>query len=173
MVFHCAMKSKPWITGICTLSLLSFLTGCSTVPRDPALSIGLVRASVTETASLETTMTFTVRIENESPEPIQVEGGVFRFDILGEPLGKGMTQASLEVPALSTATLDVPVYMSHFRMLKRMRDIVEQRRLDYRIRSTIYENLQGRRRTHSLEDSGSIGAEDFQWHAPATPSALP
>ena len=69
---------KPSLGLLAFLSV--FLGGCQTAPG-PAVS--LVNLQLTEATAFETTAAFTLRLSNESPEPMQITGGVHKIYVNG------------------------------------------------------------------------------------------
>lgn len=51
---------------------------------------------------LKPTATFTLRLSNESPQPVLLEGEVHKIYLNGLYLGKRLSDQKVEVPRLST-----------------------------------------------------------------------
>jgi LEA14-like dessication related protein len=130
----------------CLAGLLSFLglSGCSTVPDDHAIEVGVVNLAFREATLLETTAVFSVRIQNENPEPLEIEGGVHKIYLDGSYIGKGMSNQAMTVDRLSTGIQEATVYLRNLKLAGRIRSVMNARSVDYRIESVLHLAGQGR-----------------------------
>jgi LEA14-like dessication related protein len=87
----------------------------------PGPSVGLVNVRFTQATAFETTAAFTLRLSNETPEPLQLDGGVHKIYLNGLYVGEGLSGDTLDLPRLGTATQDVTVHLSNLRMVTRIR----------------------------------------------------
>lgn len=140
-------------------TLLLCLVGCASPERDSGIDITLANLRFTGVTVTETTMEFTVRIENANPQPLSLQGGVFKLYVDGSYLGKGLSGDMVEVPRLSSITVPVQLHLSNLRLASRLRSIAEGQKLDYRLESTVY--LANGRHTGCLRE-GSLDLKDFQ-----------
>ena len=123
------------VAGLCALLLFS---GCASLNRSEGLDVSVVNLQFTEATVLETTAIFTVRVENETPEPLVLEGGVHKFYIDGAFVGKGMSNERVEVPRLGSATQPITVYLRNISMGRRIKSIIESQKVGYRLDSLLY-----------------------------------
>ena len=138
------------------LASVVVVCGCRT-PHGPAVS--LVNVRFTQATAFETTATFTLRLNNEMPEPMQLEGGVHKIYLNGLYVGEGLSGETLDLPRLGTATQEVTVHLSNLRMVTRIKPIIESRSFDYRIKSVVYgKSPAGRMRSVS---EGRLDLKDF------------
>ena len=144
------------------LSCLLLVCGCRTVPGP---SVGLVNVRFTQARAFETTATFTLRLSNETPEPLQLEGGVHKIYLNGLYVGEGLSGDTLDLPRLGTATQDVTVHLSNLRMVTRIKPIIESKSFDYQIKSVVYGKSPAGRMKSASE--GRLDLNDF------TPSRRP
>ena len=116
--------------------------------------VSMVDLKFTDLTMFETSGVFTVRLTNENPEPMFVEGGVYNLYLGGWKIGKGLSNHRLEVPPLSTATDEVELHLSNLAIATQLRSIYESGVADYRIKARIYvEGSVGRRRV-TIENEG-------------------
>jgi LEA14-like dessication related protein len=141
---------------------LSLLSSCSTLQEDPGLDVAVVGVRVDQTTLLETTARFTVRISNESPEPLALDGSVHKFYLNGQYIGKGMTSDTIQVPRLSSMTQVVPVHLRNIAIATRLRPVLESRTMDYRVASTLYVMNGSRSRRCRVVHEGQVALQDFQ-----------
>jgi LEA14-like dessication related protein len=164
-LFIPAQLMKPNLGLLAFLAV--FLGGCQTVPG-PAVS--LVNLQLTQSTAFETTAAFTLRFSNESPEPMQLTGGVYKIYVNGLYVGEGLSGEPLDLPRLGTATQEVTVHLSNLRLATRLRPILESKSFDYRIRSVLYGKPPAG--TMRSESEGRLDLTDFQ-PPPPTPAAGP
>lgn len=108
-------------------------------------------------------MEFTVRVENATPQPLALQGGVYKLYLDGTYLGKGLSGEAVQVPRLSSTTVPVLLHLSNLRLASRIRSIAEGQKLDYRLESTVF--FANGRRSGCLRE-GSLDLKDFQPTAP-------
>ncbi len=151
---------KPSLGLLAVFSLL--LCGCSTA-KGPAVS--LVNLRLTQATAFETTAAFTLRLSNESPSPMQLEGGAYEIYLNGLYVGEGLTGEPLDLPRLATATQEVTVHLSNWRLATRIKPILESQNFAYRIKSVVYGKAPaGKMRS---VNEGRLDLRDFQ---PTPPS---
>ena len=129
------------------LLLLPFLlTSCATFARREGVQVSLVNLAFGESTAWETAVHFTIRIQNELPEPVMLNGAVHKIYLNGTYIGEGLNNERLEIPRLSTATQNVIVYLRNVTMLTKLRGIIEAQAVDYKMTSLLYTEGQGRYR---------------------------
>lgn len=143
------------------LAALAFAAGCASMQDRPGLNATVANLRFGEVTMLETTATFTVRLQNESPDPLTIQGGVYKLYLDGTFLGEGLSNKSFELPGLSEATVDVDTRLSNLTMARKIRGIVEARRFDYKLTGRVYAGEDGRRRTLSIAREGSLDMNEF------------
>jgi LEA14-like dessication related protein len=124
-----------------TLSLgvvLALLAGCASFEGFSPPDVALVDLSLSDVTLYETSGTFTVRLSNENRDPMAIEGGVYTLSLAGAKVGKGLSNRHLEVPALSTATVEVDVHISNLALASRLVKLLKEPVLDYTLKSKIY-----------------------------------
>jgi len=132
------------------------LCSCATVREGVDLS--LTNVGLKDVTVLETTALFTVRVQNENPSPLKLQGSVYKIYLNDSYIGKGMTDQSLEVPAFGTATQTVPVYLQNLFMASKVRGIIDGQKFDYRIDGTLHDSS-GKIRAVS---EGRLDLNDFR-----------
>lgn len=141
-----------------SLALLAatLLAGCS-FHQGP--SVSLVNVRFQDATVLETTATFTLRLSNENPEPVNFNGGVHKIYLNGLYIGKGLSSANVTVPRLGTVTNDVTVHLSNLLLATRLKPIIEAKEFDYRITSRFYgDSTFG---NAASENTGRLDLKDF------------
>lgn len=145
-----------------SLSLL-LLPGCATLPP---VDLSLVNVAFTDATVLETSATFVLRIDNPETKSLWIEGSSHRIYVNGQFVGTGLSDQAVELPRLSSLTLPVRVHLSNLRLATRVRPMIESRRFDYRIDSTLHTRAPGRRLR--VQSEGRLDLNEFQSlpHAP-------
>ncbi len=147
------------------LLLLPFLlTSCATFARRAGVQVTLVNLALGESTVWETAVNFTIRIQNELPEPVVLNGAVHKIYLNGTFVGEGLSNERIEVSRLSTATQNVTVHLRNVTMLTKLRGIIETQAVDYKMTSLLYTESQGRLR--AVRES-RLDGKDFQPSATA------
>lgn len=158
-------------TLLSLLAIAGLLCGCGS--GTPGPSVSLINLRFEDATALETTATFTLRLSNESPQPVQLEGEVHKIYLNGLYLGKGLSDQAVEVPRLSTITHEVKVHLSNLALVTRIKSIIESKSFEYRIES-VFHGKSTFRRMRS-ESSGKLELKDLIPEEPATnaPPVMP
>lgn len=156
------------------LLLVGLLCGCGS--SNPGPSVNLINLRFEDATALETTATFTLRLSNESPQPIQLEGEVHKIYLNGLYLGKGLSDQVVEVPRLGTITHEVKVHLSNLALATRIKSIIESKSFEYRIESVFHgKSTFSRMRSESsgkLELKDLIPEESFTNAPPVIPGGV-
>jgi len=158
-------------TSLALLIVLLLLCGCGGGASGP--SVSLVNLRFEEATALETTATFTLRLSNESPEAVQIQGEVHKIYLNGLYLGKGLNDKKMEVPRLGTATHEVKVHLSNLALATRIKSIIETKSFEYRIVSVFHgKSIFSKMRS---ENSGKLELKDLvpETETTNTPPVLP
>ena len=105
---------------ILVLMLVLLTTGCTTLGTMTPPDVSLVDMELTDVTVFETTGTITVRLTNENPEPLVIDGSVFKLYLNGMPVGKALDAERLEVPRLGTATQTVNLHINNVALIARL-----------------------------------------------------
>jgi LEA14-like dessication related protein len=153
--------------------LLGAVLLCGCGGSDPGPAVSLINLRFEDATALETTATFTLRLSNESPQPVALEGEVHKIYLNGLYLGKGLSDAKVEVPRLGTVTHEVKVHLSNLALATRIKSIIETKSFEYRIVSVFHGKSMFRRM--KSESSGKLELKDLVPDMDSTnaPTALP
>lgn len=142
--------------------MAALLCSCASLHKREGLQVSLVNMSVAEASLWETAVIFTVRIQNEMPEPITVDGAVHKIYLNSTYVGEGLSNERLEIPRLSSATQSVTVHLRNVSMLSKLRDIIDQQAVDYRMSSLLYTLSEGRKGRYRAERDARLDLKEFQ-----------
>jgi len=106
--------------------------------KGPRPEISLVNIVFQDASFFETNGVFTVRIDNQRPTPLHINGGSYQLEINGVKIGRGTSDERLEIPRFGSATQNVKVHLSNLSMLSNLRPLIELKDFEYRIKGSIY-----------------------------------
>ncbi len=135
---------------------LLLLFGCSGLLSVEPPEVSLVDLQFTDLTMFETTGEFTVRLSNENPEPVIIDGGVYHLYLNGLRVGKGLSDRRIELPRLGTGTDRVTLHVSNLALATRLVELMKEPVLDYRIKTRLYLVRPYGRRRISTEHEGRI-----------------
>lgn len=147
--------------------------GCATVRTRAPASIGVSVSNVvpTQATLLETTVAVTLRLTNESSQPLRISGGVFKLHLNGTYAGRAVTSEQLSIPALGTAAPTVTVYLENLVLMRKATELSNARvpvisyRLDCR-----FEAMDGEHPAQiDASTSGELDVSAFMPNAAAAP----
>lgn len=144
------------------LPLILALCGCATFRHAEGLDVTIVNLQFTQATVLETTAIFTVRLENENPNPVMFTGGVHKFYLNGFFVGKGLVSDTAEVPRFSSVTQPVTVHLRNFSVAARLKSIIEAQTVEYRVSSVLYRQQGDRTIRSRLSSEGQLSLRDFR-----------
>jgi LEA14-like dessication related protein len=127
------LRLIPLIAIGCTVS------SCSTLPSaNPGLDINLADIRFDSSTAFETTANVTLRLSNESPDPIKIRGAVHEVTMNDVQLGKILTGETFEIPPFSEHLQETSMKVSHLRVITRLRRLAQARVFDYQLKSQVH-----------------------------------
>jgi len=156
------LTMKKFLRLTLSLVALALLCSCASGPRFDAVEISLVNLRFEQATPLETTGHFTIRVQNQSPNALRLEGGVHKIYLNGAYVGSGVSNESLEVARLSEGLQDVRVHLRNLAVARLVAGIIQNRRVEYRLNSLLYAQVEGRKSRVRLDRAGSLDLNDFQ-----------
>lgn len=149
----------------CVLLAGLLVAGCATVPEEDVFDVTLVNISAPQDGGGgvgEAAMTFTIRIQNASPEPISVEGGAHKIYLNDVYVGQGLSNERVEVPRFGTTTQDVAVHLSTFRLARSFYGMFRSHTVSYRLASTVHAEQGGRSRRFKAAKEGVVNVDELR-----------
>lgn len=129
------------------------ITGCASLERFAAPEVTLVDVRFEDLTVFETSGTFTVRLSNENPEPLAVDGAVYKLYLGGRKVGRALSDTRVEVPRLGSTVYEVDVFVNNVALVARLLTLGEETGLDYTIKGKLYvERPYGLRRLRFSRD---------------------
>ncbi len=136
--------------------LLSFfsLSGCSLIRPFEEPEVQVVNLSFENATLFETAAVVELRIDNENPFPLEVEGGVHRLYINDVYVGKGIDNQGFSVAQLSSIKHPITIYISNVSILTKLQSLFSESTLTYRIESKLH--TAGSYRSINISDKGEV-----------------
>lgn len=125
-------------TALAPALIVLALAGCATFEPFTAPDVTLVDIRFEDLTVFETSGTFTVRLSNENPEAMIVDGAVYKLYLGGQRVGKALSDARVEVPRLGSTVYEVDVFINNVALVARLLTLGEQQGLDYTIKGKLY-----------------------------------
>lgn len=149
---------RHFLSALALIALIA--TGCTTLREPDALDVGIVDVVSGDATFWETSLVFSIRLQNASPEPLVLEGSSHKIYFNGSYVGQGLSSERVEIPRLGTATQQITVRARNLVMLKKLVEMSEssQPSVQYRVRSTFFGGGRfGGRRVTTREGSLDLG----------------
>lgn len=157
------MKFYPrWIALLAAL----LMGGCASFIPDEDFDVTLVSVSSGEVQPWETTLVFTVRLQNAKPTPVTITGAAHKIYLDGTYIGQGLSNEKVTVPRLGDATAQVTVRIKNYTLARKLYDASQNQKISYEVRSSLYSESGG---TIRARRDGTLDIKDFQ--APAAPAS--
>jgi LEA14-like dessication related protein len=147
------------LIGVCFALLLG---SCATSKLAGSLEVSLVNLKFEAVTPFETTAIFTIRLQNQTQDPLGIEGGVHKIYLDGVYIGSGVCNETLEIPRLAEGLQTVRVHLGNLSMARLIARIVDEQRVDYRLDSKIFAKFEGRSTTVAVTRAGNLDLKDFQ-----------
>src|SRR5689334_17790198 len=102
------MKKYFSLSALAAL-LLVFLGGCASVSPSERANLSLVGVTAANSTIFETSITVTLRVTNETNQPLQLQGSSHKLTLNDAMIGSGVASGALDVPALGSVTFPVTI----------------------------------------------------------------
>ena len=148
------------------LALLVLGTACATTHTTDTLEVSLADLRLIDATALETTGIFVIRIQNQSPEELRVNGAVHKVKLNGISVGSGVHKETLALDRLSDGTQTVTVRFGNLALARLLHDLSQTKRVSWQLDSTLFLQAGARSWTAKVSRTGALDLKDFQ---PARP----
>lgn len=113
-------------------------SSCAAPAAFVAPEVSLVNIRLSDVTMFESTAVFTVRVLNEGPRPMVLDGAVHRFSLNGILIGKGTSSHRIEIPRLKSRKEEIVVHLRNASLVKFLRSILTAGNIDYSVESRLY-----------------------------------
>ncbi len=120
---------------------LAFLLGGCASPADTGeVSVSLTNVVPTQASMLETTAALTLRLTNETPQPLTLAGGSHRLYLNGTYVGRAVTNERVTVPQLGTLTQTVTIHLENLALIRKVTELSQTNApaISYRLESRLH-----------------------------------
>lgn len=129
---------KKTLSLLASALLLAFwLGGCASYQPTERATLSLVNVESAHSTIFETSIGLVLRVTNETNEPLRINGSSHKLTLNGSIIGSGVSNATLEVPPLATATFPVTINMNNLKLLNRFGRGQLPEGIDYRLDSRL------------------------------------
>lgn len=101
-------------------------------------TVSLIDLDVAEVRALQTTLVLTLRIDNENPDPLYLEGSVHRLFLNDAQVGTGMINEGAQLPALGSLTQEVELGAGNIVGGLEIASMLQQGVFNYTLHSTLH-----------------------------------
>jgi LEA14-like dessication related protein len=112
--------------------------GCATTEALTPPEVSLVDLDFVDATVFESTLDVGVRIFNENPEPLVLDGVVIKLELDGRKFGKGATSERIEVPRLDSVVQRLEMHLNHLAVATKIKTVIESKMVNYSITGKVY-----------------------------------
>jgi LEA14-like dessication related protein len=156
--------SKPaGPVAVLLLLILTAFSGCAGIGRrlePPRISFAGIRLEAV--SGFETVFKLDLRVINTASVALTLEGIDCELDINGKKFATGVSNAAVKIPSFGTDVVSVRVYASVLDMLRGLRGLPGQERIDYRLRGKVRLGGGAIPPVIPFNAAGSLSAEDLR-----------
>ena len=132
------MKSFSLWRSFVWSGLLACLAGCATLAPGPTVGLSVVNLRPLQSTVLETGLELTLRLTNESAQPLVLAGSTHKLYLNDSYVGRAVSNERVTVPAFGTATPAVTVYLENLTLLRKAAEFAQAPQLAYRLDSRLH-----------------------------------
>jgi len=147
--------------------------GCiSTAPLDPP-EVTLVDLDFVDATVFESTLDVAVRLSNDNPEPMIIDGAVIKLELDGRSFGKGAMAERTEIPRFGSVVEHLEMHLNHIAVASKIKGVIERKVVDYAVTGKVYVlTPSGSVRRLAIDSRGTLdlrggGPLEFQDDPPA------
>jgi LEA14-like dessication related protein len=112
--------------------------GCATTEPMTAPEVTLVDLDFVGATVFESTLDIGVRVFNDNPEPIVIDGASLKLELDGRSFGKGTISQRFEVPRLDSVVQRLEMHLNHIAVATKLKGVFDSRTVRYAITGKIY-----------------------------------
>ncbi len=117
----------------------------------------LVDVDFIDATIFESTFDVAVRISNDNPEALILDGAVVKLELAGRKFGKGTSAERVEIPRLSSIVQRLEMHLNHIAVATKIKTVIESQTVDYAITGKVYViTPSGSVKRLPIEKSGTI-----------------
>jgi len=113
-------------------------SGCASFAPTDQASVTLVNVQSAHSTIFESTLVLTLRVTNETNQPLQLQGSSHKLTLNGNLVGRGVGDTVTVVPPLGSETFPVTIRMDNLKLLNQFSDGRLPPELAYRLESRLF-----------------------------------
>jgi len=122
----------------CVFVAMVLVSGCATTGGLIPPDVSLVNVELVDATLFESTFNLEVRIANDNPEPLTLDGAVVKLELDGRKFGRGTSAERIEVPRMGSVVQQMELHLSHVALATKIRDVIESKAVNYSMRGYVY-----------------------------------
>lgn len=153
-----------WALPSLLAAVIAVTSGCATAPEEPPVEVSVTNLRFTRASVFETVGEVELRLENLSPEDLQVTGASHKLTVNGVKIGRALSPDALALPRLSGASQVAECHLRNGALAKVIREMARDRgtATSYTLVSTLYVSRNGgKARSLTVEKSGALDLKDW------------
>jgi LEA14-like dessication related protein len=119
-------------------ALLLVWGGCASVSPSERANLSLVGVNAADSTIFETSIQVTLRVTNETNQPLQLQGSSHKLTLNDAMVGSGVANGILEVPPLGSVTFPVTIRLDNLKLLRRFGGGNIPPEIAYRLQSRLF-----------------------------------
>ena len=138
-----------------------FATGCSSLTGLEPPTLTLTDLTVVDATLFETTLDVAIRISNDNPEALLVDGVIVKLELGGRGVGKGSSPERVEIPRFGSTVQRLEIHLDNLAVATRLRSILESSTVDWGLAGKVWVvSSSGRARSLPFESRGRLDLGD-------------
>ncbi|MEE4273413.1 MAG: LEA type 2 family protein, partial [Thermoanaerobaculales bacterium] len=131
--------------------------GCTTTGGLIPPEVTLVNVELVDATIFESTFTASLRLTNDNPEPLVLDGTVVKLSLEGSKFGRGSSGERVEIPRMSSVVQELELHLNHVAIVTKIKRIIDSKELNYSLSGHVYvlKPSGGTKRLH-IEREGTI-----------------
>lgn len=122
----------------CVFLVVALISGCATTGGLIPPDVTLVNVELVDATLFESTFNVEVRITNDNPEPLTLDGAVVKLELDGRKFGRGTSAERVEIPRMGSVVQRLELHLSHVAIATKIRGVIESKAVNYTMKGYVY-----------------------------------
>ncbi len=123
---------------VCVILAVVLISGCATTGGLIPPDVTLVNVELVDATLFESTFDVEVRITNDNPEPLTLDGAVVRLELEGRNFGRGTSAERVEIPRMGSVVQRLELHLSHVAIAAKIRGVIKSKIVNYSMSGYVY-----------------------------------
>lgn len=112
--------------------------GCTSTASLEPPGVTLVDLEFVDATVFESTLDVTLRLSNDNPEPLTLDGAVIKLELDGRSIGKGAMAERTEIPRFGSVVEHLEMHLNHIAVASKIKGVIERKIVDYAVTGKVY-----------------------------------